>query len=171
MIKQTDIIDEMKEPINDYNKLTQNELNNEFQGACHIGNLNLVKYLLTSTELKNHADIASTSYVGISGLDEACRHGHLDVVKYLLTSTEIQVNEDIHARKDNPFKYALENNHLEVIRFLIFDMNLEKNDYINKHLARRPNESIENMFKIKELNQSHNKELNVSDSVINKPKL
>ena len=40
-----------------YNKLNQEELNKQFINACKDGNLEIIKYLLTSPELKEHSNI------------------------------------------------------------------------------------------------------------------
>ena len=41
----------------DYIGLSQDDLNKKFTEACGTGNLEIVKYLLNSPELKIHADI------------------------------------------------------------------------------------------------------------------
>ena len=40
-----------------YKHMSKVELNNELLDACAKGNLDIVKYLLTSAELNEHADI------------------------------------------------------------------------------------------------------------------
>ena len=79
MIKQ-----ELKEK---YKKLNQEELNEQFIDACKNDDLDIVKYLLTSPELTEHADIHASNNLGFI---KACFYGHLEVVKYLLTSHELK---------------------------------------------------------------------------------
>ena len=86
-----------------YKKLNQEELNDQFIDSCAYGYLEVVKYLLTSPELKEHADIHAQDDFGFSW---ACRYGRLEVVKYLLTSTELTEHADIHAQDDLGFRLA-----------------------------------------------------------------
>ena len=74
-----EVIDqELKEQ---YKKLNQEELNKRFIAACQNGNLKLVKYLLTGTDLKEHANIhANNDY----GFRWACANGQLEIVKFLI---------------------------------------------------------------------------------------
>jgi ankyrin repeat protein len=99
-----------------YKNLDKNRLNIEFQWACSGGDLELVKYFLTSTDLKTHADISSSSNVGFM---QACKNGHLDVVKYLLTSKDLKKHVDIHARNDEIFTLTCFTGKLDVIKYLL----------------------------------------------------
>ena len=47
-----------------YKKLNQEELNDQFINACKNDNLDIVKYLLTSSELTEHADIHAADDLG-----------------------------------------------------------------------------------------------------------
>ena len=70
-----------------YKKLDQSKLNEALINACNKGHLDVVRYLLTSDELKEHADIhAENDY----GFRWACINGNLEVVNYLLTSEELK---------------------------------------------------------------------------------
>jgi hypothetical protein len=91
-------------------------LNDYFIQACEDGELDKVKYLLTSPNL---AENVSISYKSDQALRNACKHGHLDIhanlhhdhdtsfvlacysgnldlVKYLLTSEELSSHPNIH---------------------------------------------------------------------------
>ena len=122
-----------------YKKLNKKKLNDQFFDACRDGHLEVVKYLLTSPELKKHADIHAKDDLGFIW---ACRYGRLEVVKYLLTSAELTEHADIHAKDDWGFIWACENGHLEVVKCLIIDMNIDKTTYIEEYL----NENKDNKY-------------------------
>ncbi len=71
----------------DFQRYDQNQLNKAFIDACKDGDLDVVQYLLTSSELQEHADIHADDGGGIM---LACRNGHLDIIRYLLTSPELK---------------------------------------------------------------------------------
>ena len=85
-----------------YKKLNQAELNEQFIAACRDGNLDIVKYLLTSSELTEHADIHAKDDLGFIG---ACRNGRLEVVKCLIIDMVIQktkhIEKYLNENKDN----------------------------------------------------------------------
>ena len=114
------ITQELKEK---YKKLNQEELNEGFIWACKNDDLEIVKYLLTSPELTEHADIHARNDFGFIG---ACRKGQLDFVKYLLASDELTEHADIHAENDLGFRSTCYQGHLEVVKYLIIDMNIDK---------------------------------------------
>ena len=57
-----------------------------FRSACLAGHLEIVKYLLTSPELKQYADIHA---LNDEGFIWACKNGHLEVVKCLIIDMNI----------------------------------------------------------------------------------
>ena len=85
-----------------YKKLNQEELNKQFINACVQGQLEIIKYLLTSPELTEHADIHSRNDLGFIW---ACRCGHLEVIKYLIIDMNIdktiQIEKYLNEKKDN----------------------------------------------------------------------
>jgi hypothetical protein len=70
------------------------ELTNALFSLCEEGDLESVKYVLTSKELEYHANIGGFDNAALSN---ACENGHLDIVKYLLTSTDLKENANINA--------------------------------------------------------------------------
>jgi ankyrin repeat protein len=113
-----------------YNNLNLDDLNHEFHVACISGDLDLVKYLLTSKELHQHADIHFEK-------DEcvilACRYGQLEILKYLLTSTDLKIHPDVHAQKDAGFEWACTNGNLDIIKYFLFDPSINKGFNLKQH--------------------------------------
>ena len=106
-----------------YKKLNQEELNKRFIAACQNDDLGIVQYLLTSAELKEHANIHANNDLGFRW---ACQKGHLEIVKYLLTSAELKEHADIHAQDDLGFINACFYGHLEVVKYLLTSPDLKE---------------------------------------------
>ena len=126
------------------------------------GNLGLVKYLLTSPELKEHANVNADNGEGFYC---ACGNGHLDVVQYLLTSPDLTEHVDMHIQNDGGFKTACHYGHFNVIQFLIFEMGFEKTKEVENYfmlgtLPKKNKEQVEQLFVMKNLNENLNVELN-----------
>lgn len=101
----------------DYLNYTQAELDDEFFAVCWAGgNLERVRYLLTSPELTLHANINTRKS---SGLDWACINGDLDIVKYLLTSPELVEHPDLKIYGRNALYWACEKGQLQVVQYLL----------------------------------------------------
>ncbi len=85
-----------------YKKYNKQQLNDEFISACRNGNLEIIKYLLTSPDLKEHADIHAENDLGFRN---ACRDGHLEVVKWLIIDMNIDkttyIEKNLNENKDN----------------------------------------------------------------------
>ena len=151
-----------------FKDLSQEGLNEEFRNACKKGDLKSVKYLLTSHELNEHADIHDDNDKGFRW---ACDNGHLDIVKYLSSSPELREHAEIHADYDYGFRWSCANKHkyLETVKYFIFDLNIKITKHIADLLKEDEYREIKNMFAIRELNQSLGKEL--SSNNISKKKI
>jgi ankyrin repeat protein len=111
--------------------------------ACEYGRLNIVKYLLTSPDLKDHCNItASNNYC----FQIACMNGHIDVVKYMACSPELKVHSDILDANNYALQLACQNNHVEVVRYLLTSPDLEIHPDIN--------DSTHDSFKLASLRNS-----------------
>ena len=155
-----------------YKKLNQEELNKQFTNACKNDDLDIVKYLLTSLELAEHADIHAENDRGFIW---ACENGHLDVVKYLLTSPELTEHVDIHAENDEGFRIACYEGRLEVVKCLIIDMNIEKTTQIEKYLNEdKDNKYVQQaieLFNTRELHQKLNENIKDNKEKVKKMKI
>jgi ankyrin repeat protein len=113
-----------------YKKLNFDEANHEFHVACIKGNLDLVKYLLTSNELENNADIHFENDECIS---LACRYGNLEVLKYLLTSPDLKSHANPHSQSSDAFRWACKNGHLNIIKYFLFDPSINDKFQLQKY--------------------------------------
>lgn len=100
------------------------------------GHLEIVKYLLTSPNLKENSDIHAWSECA---LNQACAKGQLHIVKYLLTSNELKENSEIGNSNGEALKEACENGHLEIVKYLLTSPELKQHANIedNKNIAFR----------------------------------
>lgn len=97
------------------------QLNSGFLAACQEGELDIVKYLTSSPNLKRHAN---PNYNNGEGLCLACREGHLNIVKYLLTSPDIKEKLSVTARKNSPLLEAYTNEHYQTVKYLLISPDL-----------------------------------------------
>lgn len=68
------------------------DINIAFVDACPNGCLEVVKYLLTSPDLKELADVKAFNY---EGFKFAYHKGNLEIVKYLILDACIEKTKDI----------------------------------------------------------------------------
>lgn len=115
--------------------------------ACAYGQLDIVKYLLTSNDISKNPDINSPNCMGF---EMACKNGWLDIVKYLTSSSNLKNCIEIETIEDIGFSSCLESNCIDIIRHFIFDINIKRTEVINIHLQNYPNVEVENMFKIRD---------------------
>lgn len=117
----------------------QEELNYKLMLACKSGDLEHVKYLLTSSELDIHASInIDDDTKRDSPLAEACWCGHLDVVEYLLTSSDLEEKADISFRGYIALKFACYQGHLDVVKFLLTSPKLKTHAKLNGRSEQSP---------------------------------
>lgn len=133
----------------------EQELNEALLISCRCGNLEEVKFLLTSNDLNIHASPRSFDHAGLS---MACSGGHLEVVKYLLTSSELKQHADLHANENDyihtPFVNAASTNQLNILYYFILELNIEKRKYIDDFFNKFPNEQLENLFSIRDVTKN-----------------
>lgn len=101
------------------------------QEACYNGNLDLVKFLLTSEDLKEKANIHAE---GDSPLLHACKERKYDVLVFLLASEDLKEKADIHAQEDYVFELAVKNDDSDIVRFLLSSSLLKDKINLAKHV-------------------------------------
>jgi ankyrin repeat protein len=103
--------------------LFKNKNGEGFKIACACGRLEVVRYLLTSKDLKNNIDIEIDNN---AGLRWACEYNQLEVVEYLLTSSELSVHANISASDNFGFIKACEEGYLDIVQLLLENKNLKQ---------------------------------------------
>lgn len=101
-----------------FNDMSKDKINEGFFEGCKRGQLNVVRYLLTSKEITQHADIQS-GYC--RGLLQACTNGHLDIVEYLTTSDELDEKSELFFMnpENNVLKLACKEGKQDIVYFLL----------------------------------------------------
>jgi hypothetical protein len=92
-------------------------LNNGLLSACVNGNLELVKYFLTTKDLPINANINVGAGVK-EPIRQACENGHIELIEYLLASPELSEHAYID-EKGFPFIAACRKNQLPVMDFFL----------------------------------------------------
>ena len=144
-----------------FQKMNQIQLNSQLINACSYGQIDIVKYLLTSPDLKQHADIHARND---SALSCACNKGHLDLVIYLLTSSYLKEHANIYAQYDNAFIGTVENGHLDIIHYFIFDYQIEKTKDIEEYLVDNKTEDILFLFEKRQFQQKLQSKLYIKNN-------
>lgn len=155
------------------------EINPALLLSCKLGDLDEVKYLLISSELKENANInfedPLSSYRSSNPLSNACSQGRLDIIKYLLFSKELKENIDIQkfadSALDSALDAAIDYDHLDTLKYLIFELKIEKTPYVKNFIENASSDEfsyIDNLFKIRDLNDKLNSDMNINISEKNK---
>jgi hypothetical protein len=128
------------------------------------GNLEEVKYLLTSPDLKYRPPIhfANDSALVVSSsnghipivkyllnfssygeqvitnyaLTKACLNNQIETVQFLLDSDTIPHKANIHAKQDYIFRELLLAKNKDILSYLIFDREISRTHHINEYLTR-----------------------------------
>jgi len=111
----------------DFKDLSQKELNEKLLNACHTNHLDVIDYLLTSSELKFNADINTENSYALKAI---CERGSLYSVKHFLTKfkDKIYFNHNI----SEGFLYACsENKNLDLVKYLLTNPDFSKHIDIN----------------------------------------
>lgn len=110
------------------NKLTKKHINEALLDACIDGDLDKVKFLFNSTELKHHADI---HYKDNAPLHHACEHNQLHIMQYLLSSPELKEHADIHSKDGWTLTIACNEGHFEIVKYLLASPDLKEHSRFN----------------------------------------
>lgn len=111
----------------DFTKLNKDDLSSWLDQACQEGDLSLVRYLLTSNELKIkpnvHGAVEFTNHQGTyydeQPLYYAVSNNRIEIVKYLLTSKELKEHANIRYSHDHLLVVAARHGHIEMLDFLL----------------------------------------------------
>jgi hypothetical protein len=156
--------------IEQYKDASNEDLDMFFMLACSNNNLEAVKYLLTSPELMYHPSLTADN----EPLRIACNSNFPEMVKYFLSSPNLKEHANIYENEQQAFKDACNGGSTEVLQYLIFEYNIEETPAIKEYLntsSQSFNETIKNMFILREVNKDLNNELTTDSQNIKKPKL
>lgn len=130
------------------NSMIQMNYNNDepLRSAVLFNQIDVVKYLLTSKDIKCHININADND---SAILQSCGSGFLEIVKYLLTLNDTDKKVNIHAINDYAFKYAFRNKHIDIVEYLVFDYKIPLTDEIKMFFIEEP--SVKDIFDKREL--------------------
>lgn len=114
--------------IKEFNNYSQQEVNSLFSKACNDDDQALIKYLLTSKEMKYNAEIHNSDDYA---LRTACRKGNLELVRYYLTSCDLTEHANIDVKNNYPFNIACSMDYLELVKYLLISPELKKNSNLD----------------------------------------
>lgn len=97
----------------------QDELNRLFIEYCKLGDLDNIKYMLTSPNLTMRPDFSFPDTEQNDGLMNAAANGHLEIVKYLLFSPDLEKNDSYPSESYDHLKLICERNHFHIADFLL----------------------------------------------------
>lgn len=179
-------------------QFNQQTLDEAYLNCCHNGDLESIKYMLTSTDVLLRPDLTYIDDIhGYEGLTHAAINGHLDLVEYLLFSPELKINDSFSPHRINYLKLICQNGHLhvadfllekkifnpetvfmriishekasELCKYLIFNCDIPITSEVDKVINGIP--FIKELFEKRELNKELNKELNICKKINKKVKL
>lgn len=101
---------------NKYKSFGIKGLTKRFRMACLSGRLDIMHYMLTSSDLAQNVDINTGDDFAFR---IACKKGYLEVVQYLLESSELKEHANIHVYKDIAFRQSYENGHSNICNYLL----------------------------------------------------
>jgi hypothetical protein len=121
--------------------------------ACDKGQIEVVKYLLTSDELVEKSNINVENDYPFT---VACMRGDFELVKYLCSSPELKKHSNINSNNQhgNGILIAYEDNHMDIVRVLVFDMNINKTKCIEDYIKEQNAEGLEQIFQTRELHKT-----------------
>lgn len=146
---------------NRYQKMTIEQLDRELINACQNGDIEIVKYILTSPDLNQNSNINTLSNNAVSF---ARLKDHFEVFAYLLSSPLFDKNTYDYS---SDFNHCCRRNKTKFIDYFIFDYKIEKTDEINNFIISYKIEGVLEKFKARDLNETLEKSLD-KKVVINK---
>jgi len=131
-----------------YKDKSQEEINESFIDACMSGDIDIVRYLLNSNDLKINAQINAKdsdalffatvnnqvkvvkylitspelkekSQISKNVFITACAEGRLELIKFFLTSPQIIKRPILSENEDDALHYACKNSRFEVVKYFL----------------------------------------------------
>lgn len=103
--------------------MNKSSLNQTYINACEKGDLELIKLILTSKDLKKHAN----PYLFNDGcLSIACKENYIEIVKYFLTTNDLERILNIHTDNEKPLQTACNQGNYEIAQYLLTSQELKE---------------------------------------------
>lgn len=103
-------------------KMTSEQLYVKLSYACISGQLDVVKYLLTSRQYHFLNEQHNSDFI----FTQACMYGQLDVVEFLLVSEDIEQHANIHAQDDLGLLWSCHEGFISLLHFLLTSPKLKE---------------------------------------------
>lgn len=126
-----------------YRNMSLSKLNKELLEAVSANNLELIEYLLTSSDLSFHANIHHRDNDTNNSLIIAFRKGYLEIIEYLLTSPKLKEIANIYPTEQlyssDLIRFNCLEGNIEALKFLLNHPKLKKHfdifeeDYLNRN--------------------------------------
>lgn len=87
--------------------------------ACLYGHFNVIQFLLTSTTLKEHANIYAINESNQTPFLNACQYGGIHIIKYLLQSPDLKENVDIRKNFTKSLALCCIGQHFDLFLYLL----------------------------------------------------
>lgn len=129
----------------------------QFYEAAKTNNVNVIKTLINSKEVKSHIDLVMV---------EAAALGHLEVVQFLVEDKSVNRKANIHFQDNRAFIWASNNSRWNIVEYLIskgIDKSFQ-NDYLHKQMVKNKVNS-ENHLYVTLTNKLKEEILNVSGNL------
>ena len=110
----------------------------------------IIKYLLTSPDLKEHADIHANND---NALGNCFLNNNVELAEYLLSSPELKEHANVHVTNDKLFKYACQYGGKKLLEYLIFNYQIKKTENINTYLMNEDKNNVIKMFDKRDLQE------------------
>jgi ankyrin repeat protein len=106
--------------MNNYIKteLSEERLNNEVNKAVQSNDLEYLKYLFSSPELKTHANPNAN---GNRCFELACGYGHLDIVKYLINSPNVKFDTSRKILINSGIIFSISHNQKDLLDYFRYE--------------------------------------------------
>lgn len=135
-----------------------NSEDNCIQYACEkavqVGNLKALEFIVDNfrTDEDLRKEIGDGNLIA-----NAIRADHLNVVEYLINLPEMKESLKNDNVNNKIFLVTCANNNFNILQFLVFNSHIRKTSYIEGYI--KSDQKIENIYELKELNQSLNEDL------------
>lgn len=145
---------------------------NNFNDKCYLASLNAARegHIDTLEALLNLEFLDKSNRSILENgriLEYACNAEQYNVIEYIYNKPELQE----YFNKDNCFKYVCIKQNFNLLRFFVLNLKVEKTQSICDFLINNEYREIDNLFKLRKVNQELNYELGSNNTITKKNKI